>query len=70
MKTIDLPGTIEGVVSKEVFDDAVALWMRCLMGQRSALLAQVDELERAMGIDPTTASMRRRFKELDRDSEA
>jgi len=38
-------------------------WLRpFLMGQRRALLMQVDSIEKTLGIEPTTADLRRKQK--------
>lgn len=43
--------------------DEFRKWLRpMLMSQRRALLMQVDSIERTLGIEPTTADLRKRAK--------
>jgi len=45
------------------FGDEYREWLRpMLMSQRQALLMQVDSIERALEIDPTTADLRKQAK--------
>lgn len=61
-RTIDLPATITGVVASEEFAKYLSVWRKCLEGQRAALLSQVHEMELALGIDPTTADIRKWYR--------
>ena len=63
---MEVQGLISGVVAYDEFEAFTTLVQSMLMGQRSALLAQVDEIERALKIDPTTAQIRRWYKEVDK----
>ena len=45
------------------FSNEYREWLRpMLMGQRQALLMQVDSIERVLEIDPTTADLRKQAK--------
>ena len=66
MQTVDLPAYISGVVSSEEFAKYIAVWRKCLEGERAALLSQVHEKELALGINPTTADIRKWHRKVDK----
>ena len=66
MRTVDLPATISGVVGYDTFAQHVAIWRKCLEGERAALLSQVHEKELALGISPTTADIRKWHRKVDK----
>ena len=66
MRTVDLPATITGVVSSVEYAEHIAVWRKLLEGERAALLSQVHEKELALGIDPTTADIRKWHKKVDK----